>query len=124
MVSESLRLLSSVFDMSSISYDSTEDTYHTLRHRYKPQVLLPLVGISNNVAFLFNRCGNRYITTADNVKCVATSVEELHICECEDIIQKLYQCDPWSYLKKWHSAIPNMQSMEFILITLKKLENG
>lgn len=123
MLNKNLLLLSEVFEMSDISYESTGNTYHALRHSYKPQVLVPIVAITHNIDFIFNRCGTRYVTTADNIKCIVESSEEKHICECEDLIRQLYNCDPWAYLKRWHKAIPNMQSMEFMLISLKKIEN-
>lgn len=93
---------------------------YQLKHRYRPEVIVPYIGISNNALFLIDK-DDRYVYTADNVRCLVEDVQYKHIFELEKEIQDNYKLDVLSFLKRWYDADRNMQSMEMIILKLKKI---
>ena len=93
---------------------------YQLKHRYREQVIVPYVGISNNALFFVDK-DDRYMYTADNVRCLVTNVEYNHVFELEKEIKDNYKLDVLSFLKKWYEADKNMQSMEMVVLKLKKV---
>ena len=42
--------------------------YYKVNHRYKDKMILPLIAVSNNIDFITTD-NDRYVVTADSVKC-------------------------------------------------------
>lgn len=109
-------------DIISMSLDNNNPTEHNVLHKFKETMILPYYAVTNNCSLIMSK-GEHYATTADGIHCKVVSWEEKHICELEDEIQRLYNMDCWSYIKRWHKATKGcMDSMHFLILKLKKDE--
>ena len=121
-IGEALRLLQKLgCDIMSMSLDNNNPTEHFVNHKFKERMILPFVAITSNVNFVMSK-GDHYITTADKIRCKVVNWNEKHICELEEEIQKLYGIDAWSFVKRWYKSAPQMDSMHFLVLDLKKGE--
>lgn len=93
---------------------------YQLKHRYREQVIVPYVGISNNGYFFVDE-DDKYVFTADNVRCLVVDCQYRHIFELEKEIKEQYNMDILSFLKRWYDTDNNMQSMEMVILKLKKV---
>ena len=94
-----------------------------IKHRYKENIVIPYVGIYPNIFSLSDIVGKTAVTS-DHKQCTITKVEEVHICEVEGLIYKLYNMTIGEYLLKWYKIDKAMQSMYMYVITLKQKDNG
>lgn len=109
-------------DVVDMSLDNNNPTEHNVLHKFKETMILPYYAVTNNCSLIMSK-GDHYVTTADGIHCKVVSWEEKHICELEDEIQRLYNMDCWSYIKRWHRATKGrMDSMHFLILKLKKDE--
>ena len=109
-------------DVVGMSLDNNNPTEHHVLHKFKETMIVPYYAVTNNVSLVMSK-GDHYVTTADGIHCKVVSWEEKHICELEDEIQRLYNMDCWSYIKRWHKATKGcMDSMHFLILKLKKDE--
>ena len=109
-------------DVVGMSLDNNNPTEHNVLHKFKETMIVPYYAVTNNVSLVMSK-GDHYVTTADGIHCKVVSWEEKHICELEDEIQRLYNMDCWSYIKRWHKATKGrMDSMHFLILKLKKDE--
>lgn len=109
-------------DVVGMSLDNNNPTEHNVLHKFKETMIVPYYAVTNNCSLIMSK-GDHYVTTADGIHCKIVSWEEKHICELEDEIQRLYNMDCWSYIKRWHKATKGcMDSMHFLIIKLKKDE--
>ena len=109
-------------DIVGMSLDNNNPTEHNVLHKFKETMILPYYAVSNNCSLIMSK-GEHYVTTADGIHCKIVPWEEKHICELEDEIQRLYNMDCWSYIKRWHKATKGcMDSMHFLILKLKKDE--
>ena len=107
-------------DIISMSLDNNNPTEHHVLHKFKETMVVPYYAVTNNCSLIMSK-GEHYVTTADGIHCKIVSWEEKHICELEDEIQRLYNMDCWSYIKRWHKATKGcMDSMHFLILKLKK----
>lgn len=91
-----------------------------ISHSFKEEILVPYAAIRNNIQFFEARTGQRVIT-ADGVRCKVVWLEVMNICECEGLIKTLYATEPWDFLCAWHKSKPDMVSLDFVNIRLKRL---
>lgn len=121
---EALRLLNKLggFDIMSISMDNNSTTEHNIKHNFRAVMYCPIAAISNNCAFIMSN-GDKYLTTADGIRCKVVDWKQKHICDLEEEIQKAYGVDAWTFCKKWHKSIPYFDSMHFLIINVVKEEN-
>ena len=109
-------------DVVGMSLDNNNPTEHHVLHKFKETMILPYYAVTNNCSLIMSK-DDHYVTTADGIHCKVLSWEEKHICELEDEIQRLYNMDCWSYIKRWHNATKGcMDSMHFLILKLKKDE--
>ena len=109
-------------DVVGMSLDNNNPTEHHVLHKFKETMVVPYYAVTNNCSLIMSK-GEHYVTTADGIHCKIVSWEEKHICELEDEIQRLYNMDCWSYIKRWHKATKGcMDSMHFLILKLKKDE--
>lgn len=103
--------------------EEKEKTYHRILHSFKPEIIVPIAAITNNVDFVIGskECV-RMVKTSDNVECIVEAYEEKHMCELEADIKRLYNMDPWPYIQRWYKVAPHMHTMDFFKIKLKKNE--
>ena len=94
-----------------------------IKHRFKEQIVIPYVGIYPNI-FRLDEIVGKNAMTSDHKECTIAKVEEVHICEVEGIIYKLYNMTIGEYLLKWYKIDKAMQSMYMYVITLKQKDNG
>lgn len=93
---------------------------YQLKHRYRENIIVPYVGIGNNCQFFMDN-EDKYVITADGVKCIVESCEYTHIFELEEKIKNDYKMDILSFLKRWYNTDKRMQSMEMVILKLKKV---
>lgn len=97
---------------------------YRIRHTYKPKIVIPVNGIGDNVFtnlyFLLDK-GERIVVTSDNVECRALNVEEKHLCDLESEIQSIYNCDAWSWVKRWYKIDNWVSDLRVIIMDLEKL---
>lgn len=122
-IGEALRLIQRLGgDITGMSLDNNNPTEHNVLHKFKETMIVPYYAVTNNVSLVMSK-GDQYVTTADGIHCKVMSWEEKHICELEEEIQRLYNMDCWSYIKRWFKATKGcMDSMHFLIIKLKKDE--
>lgn len=91
-------------------------------HTFKDEIFVPLLAISPNVDFLFDK-GEKLIVASDNIRAKVTRFNTIHVLsdEARELIKRLYGVDVYPFMKKWHSAL-DIASMEFVYMNLKKYE--
>lgn len=94
---------------------------YQLKHRYREEVVVPYVAIRNNCQF-FSDNSDKFVITADGIRCLVSDCEYKHIFELEEKIKTDYKMDTMSFLKRWYDMDKNMQSMEMVVLKLKKCE--
>ena len=94
-----------------------------IKHKFREKIVVPYVGIYPNIFSLSDIVGKTAVTS-DHKQCIIVKLEEVHICEAEGIIYKLYNMTIGEYLLKWYKIDKAMQSMYMYVITLKKQANG
>lgn len=93
---------------------------YRIRHTYKPKIIIPINGICNNLDFVFDK-EERIVVTSDNVECKVLNVEEKHLCNLESEIQSIYNCDAWSWVKRWYKIDNWVSDLRVIIMDLEKL---
>lgn len=107
-------------DIVSMSLDNNSTTTHHINHRFKDEVIVPFVGLSDNCAFIMSK-GEKHIICADGVQAKVVEWKDCHICTLEDDIKRIYGIDVWSFVKRWYQTEKQMDSMTFIKMKLEKL---
>lgn len=98
------------------------EEYFAIRHSFKPTIIVPYMAIKNNIAFLLTE-GNKKVITTDRVRCIATDIKEVHICDLESDIEQLYHLSAWNFIKRWKMNESNLGSMYFVKMNLEKIDN-
>lgn len=93
---------------------------YNINHRFKEEVIIPFVGLNDNVQFLCDK-GEKQIICTDGTLCKLKQCEEKKIFDLESDVQRIYGIDTWSFLKRWHSVAPKMDSLSFFKMKLEKL---
>lgn len=96
-------------------------TYHNVKHRYREEIIVPVAALSNNIDFIMDSEAEKRVLTADNVKCRVKKYKFIHVCELENEIKRLYNKGAWDFIKMWYKVVPNIYSMEFLVIKLEKI---
>lgn len=116
--------LSRFFCLEDMSVDANKsDTYHNIKHSFREEIILPIAAIGNNVDFLLYK-GVKHVKTSDAIECIVEEWEEVHICDLEKDIQRIYNSATWPFILKWRKFEPCMTSMNFIKMKLKKDETS
>ena len=99
----------------------TMDTIHHVKHSWKNEMILPYCAIEDNIKMLcFD--GEKHILTVDGKKALVEKWSDIHICEMESLVQRLYGIDSWTFCKKWFSSGSKFQSATFVYIKSKLIE--
>lgn len=113
-----------VFELEHMGLDvSVVETCHDIKHKYKDEVIIPIVAMNNAYDFFIFSESAKRVVTADGVKCNVVEWGEYNICDIEDEITRLYNMDAWSFMKVWRNSFPQMTSMQFIKMKLEKYED-
>lgn len=120
-----IQLLSKTFDTEIVDFrmDNNEPTYHRINHKFRETIIVPYIAIEHNLSFLTNKA-DRYVTYADGITAKVVEAKEVHICELEDDIQKLYGISAWQFMTRWYQTYKGMSSMEFVVIKVRKEGNN
>lgn len=105
----------------SFNMERNETSYHKVRHKYRDEIIVPYIAVQNNIDFMLNK-GERYLLTADGIKAKVMGSKEVHVCELEADIKRLYNLSAWDYLCKWYNSEKSMDSMHLLHIKLRKEE--
>lgn len=92
-----------------------------INHSYKEEIILPYIGLDNNVSFFCDR-EEKEIVCSDGVVCKITEFEHKNIFDFEEDILRIYGMDIASFLKRWHSVSKGLNSMYFMKMKLKKID--
>lgn len=124
-LAEAIQLLSKTFDTEIVNFrmDNNEPTYHRINHKFRETIIVPYIAIEHNLSFLTNKA-DRYVMYADGITAKVVEAKEVHICELEDDIQKLYGISAWQFMTRWYQTYKGMSSMEFVVIKVRKEENN
>lgn len=119
---EALRMFQKIGfnDVMTMSLDNNEKTIHSINHRFKEEICVPFVGLTNNISFIMSK-GEKEVHCADGIVARVLEWEEKHICELEDDIQRLYGIGCWQFMCRWYKSEKRMDSMHFIKMKLEKL---
>lgn len=122
-IGEAILLLQKIgqFDITGMQIDSNIPTEHFVNHKYKDEIIIPFIGVTNNTTFILSK-GDHYITTADGIRCKVAWWEEKNILDLEEDIERLYHMQPWDFLKRWKKTYKFMENMCFLHLKLKKEE--
>ena len=97
---------------------------YRIRHTYKPKIVIPYLGIGDsaftNLDFILDK-GERIVVTSDNIKCIVLNVEEKHLCDLESEIQSIYNCDAWSWVRRWYKIDNRVSDLRVLVLELKKI---
>ena len=97
---------------------------YRIRHTYKPKVIIPYIGLgganATNLDFLLDK-GERFVVTPNDIKCKVVSCEEKHLCELEDEIMKIYNCNVWSWIKRWYNIDERFSDMRVLVLELEEV---
>lgn len=97
---------------------------YRIRHTYKPKIVIPYLGIGDNALtnldFILDK-GERIVVTSDNVECKVFNAEEKHLCDLENEIQSIYNCDAWSWVKRWYKIDNRVSDLRVLVLELKKV---
>lgn len=91
--------------------------YH-LNHRYRDFLIVPYIGITNNIDFLQD--DERIVITNDKVEAEVVSCKIKNFFSVLDLIEKHYKMQPFDWLQTWYNVNKTLQSLDVLLITLKK----
>lgn len=124
-LAKAIQLLSKTFDTEIVDFrmDNNEPTYHRINHKFRETIVVPYIAIEHNLSFLTNK-SDRYVIYADGITAKVVEAKEVHICELEDEIQKLYGISAWQFMTRWYQTYKGMSSMEFVVIKVKKEVNN
>ena len=90
-----------------------------LNHRYRDFVIVPYVGIADNLSFCFDD-DDKTLITSDSVEAEVIKVETKHFFQATEIIEKEYKMPAYEWLKSWYLANHSLNSLDVLLITLKR----
>lgn len=94
---------------------------YRINHTFREEIIVPFASVSNNISFCLSQ-GNKQVIMGDGTRGEVVSYDELHICNLEGDVKRLYGISAWDFIKKWYALYPNMDSMRFLKIKLKKNE--
>ena len=91
-------------------------------HTYKDEIFVPLLAISSNADFLFDK-KKKLLVTSDNIQAEVKHWGNVHILsdEAQELVKRLYNIDVYSFMRKWYTSL-DMVSMEFIYARLGRHE--
>lgn len=105
------------------SNEVKEPIFYKVNHRYREEIIVPIVAIHKFVDFITTPLKDKNIITTDGVKCRVYKIYTENLCALEEKVLSLYQISAWDFLKKWHSVYPdNLYSLEFVVMELSKYE--
>lgn len=95
---------------------------YKLQHTFKPVVLVPMLAIYPNAAWVMDD-KKKLVMTSDNVMAKVIKEEKIHFLskEVHDIVTWVYKTDVLSFGRKWHQSM-DICTMEFMCLTLEKYE--
>lgn len=123
-IGEAIAMLQKIgnLEIADFRMDNNESTYHRINHKFRETVIVPYIAIEKNISFLTNKA-DRYVVYADGITAKVVEAKEIHICELEELIQRLYGISAWQFMQRWYKSYKSMSSMEFVVIKVKKEEN-
>ena len=106
-------------NITNMTLDNNEPTVHTINHRYRDELLVPYIGIENNVQFFLSK-GDKSVVTSDGIMAKVLEMEECHLCTLGEDIQRIYGISPWNFITKWYNADERIDSMIFVHLKLSR----
>lgn len=99
---------------------SEDIKYYKVNHRYKDRIIVPLMAVTKSIDFIV-KDEEKYVITADNVKCKVKFLWIRNIFDIQEEIQKMYQLSAWDFLSRWHSVYVNLTNIDFFVMGLEKV---
>lgn len=108
--------------ITQMSTDNNTPTLHSITHSFREELIVPYIGIENNMQFFLSK-GLKQVITSDGILANVKEVVEKHICDLDSDIIRLYNIQPWDFLLRWHRANLGMDSMTFVKLKLERISN-
>lgn len=115
-----LLALGNDINITNMTIDNNAPTLHAINHRYRDELLIPYMGIENNVQFFLSK-GDKQVVTSDGIMAKVIWKEERHLCTLVDDIQRLYNLSLQDFILRWYNADKRIDSMIFVHLKLSKL---
>lgn len=115
-----LLALGNDINITNMTIDNNSPTLHAINHRYRDELLIPYMGIENNVQFFLSK-GDKQVVTSDGIMAKVIWKEERHLCTLVDDIQRLYNLSLQDFILRWYNADKRIDSMIFVHLKLSKL---
>lgn len=105
------------------SNENRETIFYKVNHRYREEMIVPVVAIHKFVDFITTPLRDQNIVTTDGVKCRVFKIYTENLCALEEKVLSLYRISAWDFLKKWYSVYPdNLYSLEFVVMELGRYD--
>lgn len=105
------------------SNEIKEHVFYKVNHRYRDEMIVPIVAIHKSIDFITSPLKDKNIITTDGVKCRIAKIYTENLCALEEKVLSLYRISAWDFLKRWHSVYPdNLYSLEFVVMKLDKYD--
>ena len=93
---------------------------YKIQHTFKPIVVVPLLAIYPNHAWVMDDM-KKMVLTSDNVMAKVEEEIKVHFLSeiMAEIIQKVYNTDVLTFGRKWYQAM-DITTMEFLYLRLEK----
>ena len=96
---------------------------HFVNHRWGDELIVPCCALNHNIEFITSKnTDDLYIISRDEVKAKVILWKEVHICELEKDIQRLYKISAWDFVMRWYNGGTHFSSAYFIYIKSKKID--
>jgi hypothetical protein len=92
---------------------------HHVKHRWKNEIIVPLIALSDNIDFLTLK-EDKTIITADGVQAKVNKWEEIHICALDDLTKRLYGMSAWDFMLRWYNNGDVFYTAYFVYIKSEK----
>lgn len=92
---------------------------HHVKHRWKDEIIVPLIALSDNINFLTLK-EEKTIITADGVQAKVNKWAEIHICALDDLTKRLYGMSAWDFMLRWYNNGDVFYTAYFVYIKSEK----
>ncbi len=94
---------------------------HHVNHRYANEIIVPLIALSNNTEFIYKN-NDLHIISQDNIKAKVVHWDEIHLCELEELTQRIYKMSAWDFALRWFNNGVKFYTAYFIYIKSEKID--
>lgn len=94
---------------------------HHVKHRWREEMLIPLIALSSNIEFLTGNDTEREIISADNIIAKVVKWDEIHICALDEYTRRIYGMPAWDFMLRWYNNGDVFYAAYFVYIKSEKI---